>query len=204
MNEPAHPRVEVITQKLVYDGFFRIDAYTLRHHTYDGGWSPELRVELLERGQTAVVLPYDPERDSVVLIEQFRIGAYACGLEPWLTETIAGTREDGEPAEDTVHREADEEAGCVITKLEPIGTFLLSPGVCSEACAMFVGRVDSQGVGGIHGLAEEGEDIRVSVVAADEAMARVLGGEIPSVYGAIPMLWLGLNRERLRSQWLTP
>ena len=68
---------------------------------------------------------------------------------------------------------------------------------------MFVGRVDSQGIGGIHGLAEEGEDIRVSVVAADEAMARVLGGDIPSVYGAIPMLWLGLNRERLRSQWLT-
>jgi len=202
MNEPADPRVEVIDRKPVYEGFFRIDAYTLRHHTYDGGWSPELRVELLERGQTAVVLPYDPERDSVVLIEQFRIGAYACGWEPWLTETIAGTREDGEPAADTIRREAEEEAGCTITKLESIGTFLLSPGVCSEACAMFVGRVDSQGVGGIHGLTEEGEDIRVSVVAANEAVARVLGGEIPSVYGAIPLLWLALKRDKLRTRWL--
>ena len=67
---------------------------------------------------------------------------------------------------------------------------------------MFVGRVDSQGVGGIHGLAEEGEDIQVSVVAADEAVARVLGGEIPSVYGAIPLLWLALKRDKLRTRWL--
>ena len=202
MNEPADPRVEVIDRKPVYEGFFRIDAYTLRHHTYDGGWSPELRVELFERGQTAVVLPYDPERDSVVLIEQFRIGAYAGGRDPWMIEAVAGTIEDGETAVVVAHREAMEEAGCKLTELEPIGTFLLSPGACSEACAMFVGRVDSQGVGGIHGLAEEGEDIQVSVVAADEAVARVLGGEILSVYGAIPLLWLALNRDELRARWL--
>ena len=197
----ADPRVEIVNQETAYQGHFRIEAYSLRHRTHEGGWTPELRFELFERGRTAVVLPYDPVLDQVVLIEQFRIGAYASGGEPWLAEAVAGRIEPGELAEDAVRREAMEEAGCAVNELHSIGAFLLTPGACSEACTMFAGRVDASDVGGVHGVAEEGEDIRVIATPAEEAIARAMNGGITSTYGAIPLLWLAANRDMLRAKW---
>jgi len=203
MSEVAAPdtRVEVIRLQAAYEGHFRIDAYQLRHKKYAGGWTSVLNLEMFERGQTAVVLPYDAIRDRVVLVEQFRIGAYAAGVDPWLTEAVAGTVEPGESVDEVVRREAREEAGCEVNELAPIGTFMLTPGACSEACTMFCGRVDSEGIGGIHGLDAEGEDIRATVVPADHAIARAARGEISSAYGAIPLLWLALHRDDLRARW---
>lgn len=194
-------RVEVIEKSTPYRGYFRIDRYLLRHRMHDGGWTTPLMREVFERGQTVAVLPYDPLADAVVLIEQFRIGAYAAGLDPWLTEVVAGTIEAGEEAEDVARREVLEEAGCQVTALERIGTFLLSSGASSETTAMYCGRIDSRGVGGIHGLAHEGEDILVGVVPADEAIARVANGVISNGYAVIPLQWLALNRERLQKKW---
>lgn len=202
MSDDGDPdRVDIVERTVAHDGFFRLETYALSHRKFDGGRTPVLRRELLERGRTAVVLPYDPVEDAVVLVEQFRIGAYAGGWEPWLIEAVAGTMEADEAPEDVVRREAREEADCRITELEPIGTFLLSPGACSEACAMFLGRTDSRGLGGIHGLAEEGEDIRVLVMPATEAIVGVGDGRITSAYGAIPLLWLATNREAIRARW---
>lgn len=197
----ADPRVQIVKQETAYQGYFRIEAYKLRHRMHKGGWTPELRFELFERGRTAVVLPYDSVLDQVVLIEQFRIGAYASGGEPWLAEAVAGRIEPDETAEDAVRREAMEEAGCAVTELQPIGAFLLTPGACSEACTMFCGRVDASDAGGVYGVAEEGEDIRVIATPAEEAIARAMKGEITSSYGAIPLLWLAANRDMLRSKW---
>ena len=198
---PDDARVQVLERAAAHDGFFRLEIVTLRHRLHEGGWTPALKRELLERGRTAAVLPYDPVRDTVVLVEQFRIGAHAAGLEPWLLEAVAGTMEAGEAPEDVVRREAREEADCRITDLYPIGTFLLSPGACSEACAMFLGRTDSRGLGGVHGLAAEGEDIRVVVLPAADAIARVRDGALVSAYGAIPLLWLAANRDAVRARW---
>ncbi len=194
-------RVEVIEKSTPYRGYFRIDRYLLRHRMHDGGWTTPLMREVFERGQTVAVLPYDPLADAVVLIEQFRIGAYAAGLDPWLTEVVAGTIETGEDAEDVARREVLEEAGCQVTELERIGTFLLSSGASSETTTMYCGRVDSLGVGGIHGLPHEGEDILVSVAPAEEAIARVANGGITNAYAVIPLQWLALNRVRLRTLW---
>ena len=155
--------VEIIEKFSPYRGYFRLDRYSLRHRMHDGGWTKPLMREVFEHGHTVAVLPYDPLTDAVVLIEQFRIGAYAAGLAPWLTEVVAGTIEELVAA------------GCKVSELEHIGTILLNPGAISETTAMYCGRVDSQGVGGVHGLSHEGEDILVSVVPADEAIAHVAG-----------------------------
>lgn len=193
--------VEIIEKFSPYRGYFRLDRYSLRHRMHDGGWTKPLMREVFEHGHTVAVLPYDPLTDAVVLIEQFRIGAYAAGLAPWLTEVVAGTIEAGENPEGVARREVLEEAGCEVSELEHIGTILLNPGAISETTAMYCGRVDSQGVGGVHGLSHEGEDILVSVVPADEAIARVADGQIANGYGVIPLQWLALNRERLRKKW---
>lgn len=194
-------RVRIVERSTPFQGYFRIDRYRLRHRRFDGGWSDEIQREVFERGHAAAVLPYDPARDTVVLIEQFRIGAYAAGLEPWLIEIVAGIIEPGEAAAEVVRREAREEAGCEIQALEPIGSFIMSPGGASETLSLFCGRVESAGAGGLHGLAEEHEDIRAIVLSSDKAIARLAAGEIANASAAIALQWLALNRERLRATW---
>jgi ADP-ribose pyrophosphatase len=195
-------RVEIIEKQTAFRGYFRIDAYRLRHRTFAGGWTREIRREVFERGHAAAVLLYDPGRDAVVLIEQFRTGAHAAGLEPWLIETVAGIIEPGEEAAEVVRREALEEAGCEVGDLEPIGTFILSPGGSSETMELFCGRVDSAGVGGVHGLDHEDEDIRALVLPTDEALDRLRSGQIVNATTALALQWLALNRQRLCAAWL--
>ena len=129
--------VEVLERTIPYNGYFRIQAYRLRHRRFGGGWTEVMTRELFERGHAAVVLPYDPARDRVVLIEQFRIGAYAAGLAPWMIEAVAGIIEPGEAPEEVVRREALEEAGCAVTALEAIGTVMPSPGGSSEILHLY-------------------------------------------------------------------
>lgn len=194
-------RVEVIGKKTPYKGYFRMDVYHLRHCRFDGGWTAPMSRELFERGHAAAVLPYDPARDAVVLIEQFRIGAYAAGVEPWLIEVVAGIIDAGEDPADVVRREAVEEAGCEILDLVPIGTFLMTPGASSETLAMFCGRVDSEGAGGLHGLDHECEDIRSFVLPAEEALGRVMACPCPNANTVIALQWLMLNRADLQRRW---
>jgi ADP-ribose pyrophosphatase len=178
-----------------------MDLYRLRHRKFDGDWTAPMSREVFERGHAAAVLLYDPDRDAVVLIEQFRIGAYAAGTEPWLIEVVAGIIEPGEDAAEVVRREAVEEAGREIQDLVTIGTFLMTPGGSSETVAMFCGRVDSNGAGGIHGLDHEGEDIRVFAVPAEDALDRVLTQERPNAITVITLQWLLLNRADLQRRW---
>ena len=194
-------RVEVLEKSTPFKGYFQVDTYRLRHRKFKGGWTRALTLELFERGHAAAVLLYDPERDAVVLIEQFRVGAYAAGREPWLIEIVAGIIEDGEDAAQVVRREAVEEAGCEILDLVPIGTVLPTPGGSSETLAFYCGRVDSRGAGGIHGLDHEGEDIRVLVLPAAKALSRVMAAECSNANAVIALQWLALNKDELRRRW---
>jgi ADP-ribose pyrophosphatase len=202
MNDPkADPRIELREKTTPFQGYFRIDRYRLRHRKFDGGWSDEMTREIFERGHAAAVLLYDPPRDRVVLIEQFRPGAYAAGMEPWLIEIVAGIIEAGETADAVVRREAEEEAGCTVTELREIGRFLATPGGSSESVTIFCGRTDSAGAGGIHGLDHEHEDIRVLPMDRQNALARLAKGEITNLIAAAALQWLALNHTDLRRIW---
>lgn len=192
---------EIIDREVVYQGFFRLERYTLRHSLYAGGMSGTLVRELLERGHAAAVLPYDPVRDQVVLIEQFRIGALELSEGAWVREIVAGIIEPGETAEDVVMREAQEEAGCVIHELEFISRYLVSPGGSSEQISLFCGKVDSARAGGLFGIEAEHEDIRATAVPFAEAMVLLAQGGIASATPIIALQWLAAHRERLRVQW---
>ncbi|MFV9615859.1 MAG: NUDIX domain-containing protein, partial [Gammaproteobacteria bacterium] len=164
--------------------------------------SQVLTRELLDRGQAAAVLPYDPERDEVVLIEQFRIGAGEDETGPWVMEVIAGYQEPGESAEDMVHREAYEEAGCRLTELLSMYKYYSSPGGSNEQIQVFLGRTESSGVNGIHGLDEEGEDIKVHVISSQQAFDWLDSGKIDSAAPIIALQWFRLNHQRIRREWL--
>ncbi|HXP30793.1 MAG TPA: NUDIX domain-containing protein [Stellaceae bacterium] len=195
--------VEILERDVAYQGFFRIDRYRLRHRLYAGGWSGVLTREVFERGRTVGVLLYDPERDAVVLVEQFRLPAHLAGFSGWQVEIVAGIVDrDGEAEAAVALREAQEEAGLAIAgALVPVHRYMPSPGGSSEIIDLFCGRVDARGAGGIHGLAAEHEDIKVVVLAYREAMQRLKSDAIQNGPTVLALHWLAANRARLRRLW---
>ncbi|MEQ1529931.1 MAG: NUDIX domain-containing protein [Methylococcales bacterium] len=192
---------QIIRTETAYAGFFRMEKYWLKHTLYNGGWSEEICRELFIRGRCVAVLLYDPQADKVVLIEQFRIGALLQPERAWLLEIVAGAIEEGETAEQVAYRESLEEAGCEIQELKQISEFFTTPGGAAEKITLFCGKIDSSQVGGIHGLAEEGEDILVRTVDFADAYAMLATGEIDSAIPIIAIQWLALHREQLKQQW---
>ena len=188
---------KLVKHLTLFEKYFKLDEYSLSHELFGGGFSPVFTREIFERGSVVAVLPYDRERGKVILIEQFRAGAIDDADGPWIIESVAGVIEPGESTEEVAYRECEEEAGCSIKQLELISKYYVSPGGTSELCSLFCGMVDSEGVAGIHGLADENEDIRVLVVDAEEAFAWVREGKIKSSATMIALQWLELNRARI-------
>lgn len=203
--------VDVREKTTVYQGYFRIDRYTVCHAKFDGGILGPFQREVFERGHAAAVLPYDPHSDSIVLIEQFRIGAYAArqapnisaDVSPWLMEVVAGIIEPGETPETVARRETKEESGLLVHNIEEISTYLVSPGGTTETTHLFVGQVDANQAHGMHGLESEYEDIRVHVLSADAAIALAESDRLHNAAFLIAMLWFKANRHDLQKRWLS-
>jgi len=194
--------VEIIAIETRYKGFFAINAYRFRHRLFNGEMSGEVVREVFERGHAAVLLPYDPVRDEVVLIEQIRLPAIESSATPWLLEMVAGMIEEGESVEDVARREALEEAGIVIGRCKPMLSYLASPGGTSERLSIMVGEVDASTATGIHGLETENEDIQVHVVSREQAYRWVEEGAIDNAASVIALQWLALHHESLRKEWV--
>ena len=198
-----HPDIEVVEKKTAHKGFLQVDVYRLRHKKFDGSWSDVLPPrEVCERGDAVGVLLYDPDKDALVLIEQFRVGAAASGRSAWLTEIVAGVIDEGETPEDVARRESKEEAGCTVQELEKICDYFSSPGALTEYVSVFCGRIDSEGLSGSGGLEEEHEDIRVSVVPADEAIRLLDENKLQNSVTVIALGWFARHRASLRDRWL--
>ena len=193
--------VEILEEKTVFQGYFRVDRYVLRFRRFDGKWSAEAAREIFERGHAVGLVLYDPVRDEVGLIEQFRPGAMAAGWDPWLVELPAGIIDEGQTPEDVAVREAKEETGLDISEPISIAHYLVTPGGSSETMQIFAARIDSSQLKGVHGLEEEEEDIRVFPLAVDEALAWVENGRICNAMTMIGLGWLANNREALRQKW---
>ncbi|MCW8884016.1 MAG: NUDIX domain-containing protein [Motiliproteus sp.] len=193
--------LEILEREIGYQGFFRLDKLVLKHRLFEGGWSAPIKRELFIRDDAACILLYDPVKDAVVLIEQFRIGCLKDPTSPWLLELIAGIIEPGESDEEVARRESQEEAGAEILDLVHICNYHVSPGGSQEYVHLMCAKVDSSGIGGYHGLEHEGEDIRVTVVPRQKAYAAVESNRINNAPTIIALQWLQLNYDQLRSRW---
>lgn len=191
--------VELLKRETLHQGFFRLEALELRHQLFDGGWSSTLRREVHHRFDAVGVLLYDPALDKLVLVEQFRAGALEDAHSPWKLELVAGLVEQGETLEDVARREAFEESGCRVGQLTELHTYYPSPGACNERVTLFCGLVDTQGMGGIHGLKEEHEDIRVHIVAFPVVWELLNQGRLDNAMCLIALYWLAGQRASLRA-----
>jgi len=201
MPNPPNETADLVRHEVAYQGYFKVGRYFFRHSLHRGGVSEVISREVFERGQAGAVLPYDPARDEVVLIRQFRAGSYVAGRHPFTWETVAGIIEANETADAMIRREAVEEAGLQIAEVVPIATTMLTPGACSESCQIFLGRIDATRAGGIFGLESEGEDILVKVLPFAEAYALVERNEVDNAVGVIALQWLALHRDEVRKRW---
>jgi ADP-ribose diphosphatase len=192
---------ELVRHEVAFKGYFKVGRYFFRHSLHKGGISGVISREVFERGQAGAVLLYDPGRDEVVLIRQFRAGAYVAGRHPFTWEVVAGIIEQNETAERMIRRETVEEAGIEVGELLPIQSVMLTPGACSEACQIFLGRADTSNAGGVFGLATEHEDILVKVLPFAEAYALVERNEVDNAVGVIALQWLALHRDEIRKRW---
>jgi ADP-ribose pyrophosphatase len=193
--------VRILEQAQAWQGHFSVRSLRLQHKLFAGGWSEILAREVFDRGDAVGVLPWDPVRDELVMLEQFRVGAMRDDASPWMLELVAGIVEAGESDADVVQREAQEEAALTVQQLEPVACFYPSAGACSEQVRLFVGRVDSAGVGGVHGCEDEGEDIRVHVLPRLRVLELLAQGRINNGHTLIALQWLQLHGEALRQRW---
>ena len=197
--------MEIVAEKTLYKGFFTLKQIQFKHKLFAGGESEIVTRELLIKGAASAVIAYDPKADSVVLVEQVRIGA-AYHPEPmrspWLLELIAGMVEKDEKPEEVALRESKEEAGITVKNLTHCLSVWDSPGGTVERLHLFVGKVDSTQAKGIHGLADENEDIRVHVVKREQAYQWMCEGKIDNGIAVIGLQWLQLNYAQLQKRWL--
>jgi ADP-ribose pyrophosphatase len=191
----------VVERREAYSGFFSLDVVHLRHRLFAGGWSGTLKRELFRMRRAVTVLPWDPVRDAVVLIEQFRVGVIDAQPRPWLLEACAGLTEEGETLEEVARRECLEECGLAPRRVAFACDYVSSPGACSERVSSFIGEVTAPEETGTFGVAAEHEDIRTHVLAFDEAYALIGKGDVVAVTAVVTLLWLKANREQLRAEW---
>jgi ADP-ribose pyrophosphatase len=192
-------RVELLGREPLLRSYLEVDRIRVRHRLFAGGMSGEVTREVLLRSAAVVVLPYDVARDRVVLIEQFRIGVHVNGEPPWILEAIAGLVEPGEDPVAVAIREAREEAGLTLTEVRHVLDYYPSPGALSEKASVFWAPADTDGVGGVHGLDHEHEDILVHAMPFAAAMEALAEGWLRSSTGLVALQWLALNRERIRA-----
>lgn len=194
--------VRILDRKTLYQGHFQLEQLKLQYRLFRGGWScPQLR-EVFERGEAVGVLLFDTKCNQLVLIEQFRPGIASKAEEPWLIEIVAGVIDKGESLNQVAIRETQEETGLEITNLLPICQYWVSPGASTERVYLFCGQVDSQLAQGIHGLLEEGEDIRLHVLSLQTAYNLLDEGKIHNSSTIIALQWLQRHEQVVRTAWL--
>lgn len=208
MTEPTaadgsvHGDVEIIEITTPFERFLRIDTIRFRHRLFSGEWGASHTYDVLRRGAAVALVLYDPDRDSVVLIEQFRLPALLAGSSPWQIEIVAGLVDGDETPEDVAVRETREETGLTLTgELVPIQRYLPSCGASDESVHLLCAHIDASAASGVHGAPEEGEDIRTVVKTVAEIEAMLEAGMIENGHSLIALYWLLRHRDELRRRW---
>ena len=173
-------------------GFFPYERYRI---ALDGA---TIERDCVRVGRVVVILPVDLERDEIVLIRQFRLGAHLALGRGDVVEVPAGRAEPGEDVTAAAGRECLEETGVAPRSLVPIFELMPSPGMSDEHMFFFLAAVDASKVRERAGAAHEQEDTRPLRVPIGRALEALNGGGLHYGAAVIGLQWLALNRGRLR------
>lgn len=202
--QPAYHRkdLKILEAPCAYDGYLKVEQCKVQYQLFSGGWSQTFPRELIRHGLSCAALLYDPEQDRLVMVEQARMGAIDEPISPWLIEPVAGMVDKGETPEQTVYREAKEESGCDVLDLIYATEFLVSPGISTERTKIYCARVKAPALESVHGLSQEGEDIKVHVLPVKSALKLLDTLPTLSATTLISLQWFALNQASIKEKWL--
>lgn len=125
-------------------------------------------LEVITHPGAAAVVPMKDDR-TVIMVRQYRhpVGRF-------IDEIPAGKLHPGEDPKDCAAREVEEETGYKVNRLEPLLSFLTTPGFTNEIIHVFVGRELSPGT---QNLGTD-EVLEIIEMPLDQAVARINTGEI--------------------------
>lgn len=186
-------KFKIVSKKNLYDGFFKMNEIVLKYKKYDGTWTNSISRELFGGAQVSAVLPYDPLKKEIILIQQFRPGTISKNLDNYLIEIVAGIIDEGETPEDAAKRECFEETGCVIKKLIPIQGYFPAPGSSESFYHLFLGETETFSGTRIMGLENENEDIKVQSFKSSKVREIMQKGKILNGLTLIALQWFFLN-----------
>lgn len=188
-------QVNILNKKRILDAFFKVDEITLQHDKFDGTMTEPIKRLNFERGDSVAAVVYNPQKDTVILTQQFRLPAYMRLQDSdsaMLIETAAGMIDANETSQDAIIREVREELGFRVDYIKLLFSFFLSPGGSSERIHLFYIEVTDQVEAG-GGVALEYEDIKFCVIVEfrrRDVFDMVEKGEIMDAKTIIGLQWL--------------
>tara|TARA_Y100001970_G_scaffold286077_1_gene407360 strand:+ start:2420 stop:3001 length:582 start_codon:yes stop_codon:yes gene_type:complete len=187
------PKYKIISKQNLYSGFFSVNKYEFVHQKHDGTWSKKIDREIFSGAHVSTLLPYDPIKKKIVLIQQFRAGVIPRFNDEYLYEIVAGIINDGEKPEDTAIRECYEETGCEVINIKPIQSYFPAPGSSESYYHIYLGEINSFEGQRIKGLENENEDILVKSFEVDEVREMLKKKRIKNGLTLVALQWFFLE-----------
>ncbi len=186
-------KFKIINKKNIHNGFFKMNEVILKYKKYDGNWSNNIKRELFGGAQVSALLPYDPIKNEIVLIQQFRPGTISTNFDNYLDEIVAGIIDPGEDPQAAAKRECFEETGCEVKNIIPVQGYFPAPGSSESFYHLFIGEVETFKGERIMGLKTENEDILVKSYKITEVKEKLKNGKILNGLTLIALQWFFLN-----------
>ena len=197
--------VKLVSSTVRFKQFRTLEEVHYQHASLDPAQTDMLPVasrEIFNGPSAAQVLLYNPEKDAILFNIQFRIGPYIAGEEnAWLIECAAGMIDPGEAPEQTAIREAYEETGATVTKIEEIGKYYTSPGGLTEALHVYCGLCDPVEDNQIKGIIEDGEEILTKWIPVADIPNLIAQGAFLHGMTVMAFYWFEKNHARLKKEW---
>ena len=186
-------KYKIINKKNLYSGFFSLNKYEFIHEKHNGEWTSTVEREVFSGAHVSSLLPYDPIKKEIILIQQFRAGALSRYDENYLLEIVAGIVDEGENPEQTAIRECFEETGCEVKKIHPIQSYFPAPGSSESYYHLYLGEIQAFDGERIKGLEKENEDILVKSFNIDEVRQMLKEKKIMNGLTLVALQWFFLE-----------
>jgi len=186
-------KYKIINKENLYTGFFNLNKYEFIHQKHDGNWTEKIEREIFSGAHVATLLPFDPLKKEIILIQQFRAGTLSRYDEDYLYEIVAGIIDENESPEKTAKRECLEETGCKVNKITKIQSYFPAPGSSESYYHLFLGEINSFKGERIMGLENENENILVKAFKINEVKDMLKRKKIKNGVTLIALQWFFLN-----------
>ena len=186
-------KYKIINKKNLYSGFFSLNKYEFIHEKHNGEWTSAVEREIFSGAHVSTLLPYDPIKKEIILIQQFRAGALSRYDENYLLEIVAGIVDEGENPEQTAIRECFEETGCEVKQIHPVQSYFPAPGSSESYYHLYLGEIQAFDGERIKGLEKENEDILVKSFKIDEVRQMLKEKKIMNGLTLIALQWFFLE-----------